>query len=191
MNNRFRIFLSFFISCFFLQANAQISKEEVCYNPNLVKDTSKKSLKSMAYAVVNGDSINIRYHSPAVRKRIIWGGLVPYDEVWVTGAHDATTLEIDKPFIIKGSTIPAGKYALFTIPGRKEWTIIINKNWQQHLATEYDQKEDIVRLNVSPRKNAHTERLQYYVQDKGNGKAVISVAWEKVKLDFDILVTQL
>jgi hypothetical protein len=144
----------------------------------------------MAYAVVNGDSINIRYHSPAVRKRIIWGGLVPYDEVWVTGAHDATTLEVYKPFIIRGTTIPAGKYALFTIPGRKEWTIIINKNWQQHLATEYDQKEDIVRLNVRPRKNAHTERLQYYVQDKGNGKAVISVAWEKVKLDFDILVKQ-
>lgn len=188
MNNRFRIVLSFFISCFFLQANAQINKDEVCYNPNLVKDTSKKSIKSMAFAVVNGDSINIRYHSPAVRKRIIWGGLVPYDEVWVTGAHDATTLQVDKPFIVRGTTIPAGKYALFTIPGKKEWTVIINKNWQQHLATEYDQKEDLIRVSVKPRKNTHTERLQYYVQDKGNGKAVISVAWEKVKLDFEILV---
>uniref|UniRef100_UPI0038F78473 DUF2911 domain-containing protein n=4 Tax=Bacteria TaxID=2 RepID=UPI0038F78473 len=69
-------------------------KEEVCYNPNLVKDTSKKSIKSMAFAVIHGDSIKINYHSPGVRKRIIWGGLVPYDEVWVTGAHDATTLEM-------------------------------------------------------------------------------------------------
>ncbi len=65
---------------------------EVCYNPNLVKDTTKKSIKSMAFAVVKNDSIKINYHSPGVRKRIIWGGLVPFDEVWVTGAHDATTI---------------------------------------------------------------------------------------------------
>ncbi len=49
----------------------------------------------------------------------------PYDEVWVTGAHDATTIEIAKPFVIGGKEIPAGKYAIFTIPGKKEWTVII------------------------------------------------------------------
>ncbi|MBC8923868.1 DUF2911 domain-containing protein, partial [Escherichia coli] len=77
------------------------------------------------------------YHSPGVRKRIIWGGLVPYDEVWVTGAHDATTVEMPKAFVVNGKTIPAGKYAIFTIPGKNAWTVIINKQWQQHLATEY------------------------------------------------------
>ena len=76
--------------------------EEVCYNPNLVKDTSKKSINSMAFAVINGDSIKINYHSPGVRKRIMWGGLVPFDEVWVTGAHDATTIEMKKAFVVEG-----------------------------------------------------------------------------------------
>jgi hypothetical protein len=173
-----------FMAVNFSVSAQQTKKEEVCYNPNLVKDTSKKSIKSMAYAIVRGDSIKINYHSPGVRNRIIWGGLVPYDEVWVTGAHDATTLEMPVAFIVNGKEIPAGKYALFTIPGKSEWIVIINKNWKQHLATEYDEKEDIVRLKVKPVQNAHTERLQYFIQYKENGKTTISMAWEKLKIDF-------
>lgn len=159
-------------------------KEQVCYNPNLVKDTSKKSIKSMAIGLINGDSIKISYHSPGVRKRIIWGGLVPYYEVWVTGAHDATTIEIGKPFVIGGKEIPAGKYAFFTIPGKKEWTIIINKNWEQHLASEYDEKEDILRLTVKPKKAAHTERLQYFIEPVKNNLGRIAIAWEKIRVEF-------
>jgi hypothetical protein len=179
------IFLALLITIAALSAFAQEQKkEEVCYNPNLVKDTSKKSIKSMAVAVINGDSVKINYHSPGVRKRIIWGGLVPFDEVWVTGAHDATTLEIPKPFIIGGKQIPAGKYAYFTIPGKNEWIVIINKNWQQHLATAYDEKDDIVRLKVKPKKNVHTERLQYFIETSKGNNGKIAVAWEKVRIEF-------
>jgi hypothetical protein len=166
----------------------QTKKEEVCYNPNLVKDTSKKSIKSMAFAVVNGDSIKINYHSPGVRKRIIWGGLVPYDEVWVTGAHDATTLEMPKSFIVNGTEIPAGKYAIFTIPGKSEWTVIINKHWQQHLATEYDERDDVVRIKIKPKKNAHTERLQYFIELKKNNTGIMAMAWEKIKIEFPFII---
>lgn len=166
----------------------QPKKEEVCYNPNLVKDTSKKSIKSMAVAVFNADSIKINYHSPGVRKRIIWGGLVPYDEVWVTGAHDATTIEISKPFVINRKEIPAGKYAFFTIPSKKEWTIIINKNWKQHLATEYDENEDVVRIKVKPTKNKHTERLQYFIENGKGSNGKIAIAWEKLKIEFSLII---
>ena len=158
---------------------------EVCYNPNLVKDTSKKSIKSIAFAVVKGDSIKINYHSPGVRKRIIWGGLVPYDEVWVTGAHDATTIEFPMPVLIGDKNIPAGKYAFFSIPGREEWTIIINSNWHQHLATEYDKKDDIVRVKVKPIENDPTERLQYFIEAKDDNKGKIAVAWEKLRVELD------
>src|SRR5688500_4975629 len=88
-----------------LGLSAQAQKEEVCYNPNLIKDTTKKSIKSLAVGIVNGDSVKITYHSPGVRKRVIWGGLVPYDEVWVTGAHDATTISFVNPVVIKGQAI--------------------------------------------------------------------------------------
>lgn len=158
--------------------------EEVCYNPNLIKDTTKKSIKSMAYVLVNGDSIKINYHSPGVRKRIIWGGLVPFDEVWVTGAHDATTLEMPKAFVVNGKEIPAGKYAFFTIPGEKDWTIIINKHWKQHLASEYDEKDDIVRLKVKPSTIEYTERLQYFIEAGRSNTGKIAVAWEKIKVEF-------
>ena len=162
--------------------------EEVCYNPNLIKDTTKKSIKSMAYAIISGDSIKVNYHSPGVRRRIIWGGLVPYDEVWVTGAHDATTLEVPKAFVVNGKEIPAGQYAFSTIPGKKEWTIIINNNWEQHLASEYDEKDDIVRVKVRPKKNEHTERLQYFIEIKQSNTGTIAVAWEKVKVEIPFVI---
>lgn len=185
-----KYFLYCLLTLFFLRidytAKSQQQKTaEVCYNPNLVKDTSKKSIKSMAFTVVAGDSIKITYHSPGVRKRIIWGGLVPYDEVWVTGAHDATTIEFPHPVIIGDKLVPAGKYALFTIPGKKEWTIIINKQWRQHLATEYDQVDDLVRIKVKPKKIAHTERLQYFVNFEKDSKGSIAVAWERLIIAFD------
>lgn len=168
--------------------SAQAQKEEVCYNPNLVKDTTKKSIKSMAVGTIGGDTVTIKYHSPGVRKRIIWGGLVPFGEVWVTGAHDATLLEINKPFIVAGKTIPAGKYALFTIPGKKEWTVIINKHWKQHLASEYDEKEDVVRIKVKPVKVPHTERLQYFIENGKNGNGKIAVAWEKIRIEMPFAI---
>lgn len=163
-------------------------QEEVCYNPNLVKDTSKKSIKSMSVGVIGGDSVKINYHSPGVRGRIIWGGLVPFGEVWVTGAHDATNLIVDKPFIVNGKEIPAGKYAFFTIPGKDAWTVIINKQWKQHLATEYDEKEDLVRVTVKPKKNSYTERLQYFVEGGKGNEGKIAVAWEKMKIELPITI---
>lgn len=162
--------------------------EEVCYNPNLVKDTTKKSIKSMAVAIINGDSIKIVYHSPGVRKRVIWGGVVPFEEVWVTGAHDATTFETKKSLIIGGKEITDGKYALFTIPGKDEWIVIINKNWNQHLASEYDEAEDVIRLKVKPQKNTHTERLQYFIDPSGKNQGKIAVAWEQLKIEFPFMI---
>jgi hypothetical protein len=184
MKKKFYLLLLIITTAFSVTAQEQ-KIEEVCYNPNIVKDTAKKSIKSMAFAIVNGDSIKINYHSPGVRKRIIWGGLVPYDEVWVTGAHDATTLEMPKAFVVNGKEIPAGKYAIFSIPGKKEWMLIINKNWKQHLATEYDEKDDIIRIKVKPKKVNHTERLQYFIEKGKNETGRIAVAWEKIKVELD------
>src|SRR5687767_12572130 len=171
----FRFLVTFSLLLFLGTRELKAQSGDVCYNPNLVKDTSKKSITSMAVGVIKSDSVKISYHSPAVRKRIIWGGLVPYDEVWVTGAHDATTIEIAKPFVIGGKEIPAGKYAIFTIPGKEEWIVIINTKWKQHLASEYDQKEDVVRIKVKPKKNAMTERLQYFVEESSGKSGKIAV----------------
>jgi hypothetical protein len=124
-----------------------------------------------------------------VRKRVIWGGLVPYNEIWVTGAHSATKLVIDKAFKVGGKSIPKGKYALFTIPGEEEWTVVINKNWQQHLTDDYNTKDDLVRVKVKPIKKDNTlERLQYFIKNSGDNKGTIAIEWEKVRIEFPLQI---
>lgn len=172
-------------------ANAQTANKEqaVSDNTNAVKDTLKRSIKSAAIGIIGNAKVVINYHSPGVRKRVIWGGLVSFGEVWVTGAHTATSVQINRPFSIGGKTIPAGKYALFTIPGENEWVIIINKNWQQHLADDYDPKDDLVRVIVKPVvQDTVTERLQYFINKGTGNKGTISVVWEKVKVEFPITI---
>lgn len=150
-------------------------------------DTIKKSIPKEEHALLAGTHFIIRYHAPAVRERTIWGGLVPYDEVWVTGAHSATSLEIDKEITINGTKVPSGKYALFTIPGKEQWTIIINRNWDQHLADEYDTTEDLVRLQVKPQTLPNVqERLKYTISQNGDSKATIDIRWEKVKVTLPV-----
>jgi len=153
----------------------------------LAVDTVKKSIPKEEHALIAGTHFTINYHAPAVRERTIWGGLVPYDEVWVTGAHSATSLKIDKDITINGTKVPAGKYALFTIPGKEQWTIIINRDWDQHLADEYDTREDVTRLQVKPQTLPTVqERLKYTISQSGDSKATIDIRWEKVKVTLPV-----
>lgn len=131
----------------------------------------------------------INYHSPAVRGRTIWGGLVAYDQVWVTGAHSATSLTTDKDITIGGKTLPAGKYALFTIPGKDEWTVIINKNWEQHLADDYSEAEDVLRIKVKPEATAQPqERLRYQIVSETDEEGAIVITWDKLKVSIPVAV---
>jgi len=151
-------------------------------DPSQVADSVKGSVYAKAIARMGSDSIRITYHSPAVRKRIIWGGLVPYGEVWVTGAHNATTLETSRTLLIGGKVLAPGKYALFTIPGPDQWVVIINKNWNQHLAWDYDAKDDLIRFAVKPRQVEHLERLQYFIATPGIVDGTIMMRWERVEV---------
>lgn len=174
-----------FILTLCLVAVAGNSQEKnINYNPNAKKDTTKKSIRSAAVGKIGTANVRINYYSPGVRGRIIWGGVVPLDEVWVTGAHSATNIEISKAFRIGNKTIPAGTYAIFTIPSKTTWTFILNKNYNQHLADDYDAKDDIIRLQVKPVTLVKPlERLQYFV---GNNK--ISIRWDKVKIDVPVTI---
>lgn len=147
------------------------------------QDTVKGSIKAKAMGTV-GDAISINYYSPAVRGRIIWGGLVPYDQVWVTGAHRATNIEFDGDMTIGDTSIPAGRYAIFTIPGKTEWTFILNKNWDQHLADDYDSNQDLVRIKITPISSQQPqERLQYTINTLQDRKGTIKLMWEKVSIE--------
>ena len=150
-------------------------------------DTLKGSLAAEAIGKIGDTEIKISYHSPAVRGRIVWGGLVPFDRVWVTGAHMATKIEFGKDVLVANKIIPSGSYALFTIPGKDEWVIIINKNWEQHLADNYDEKDDVVRVKIKPEiKGTNQERLRYAIEVDGKTEGEIVVYWEKVEISLPV-----
>lgn len=154
-------------------------------------DTLKRSIPKEVHAQLGQAHHMIYYYAPAVRGRAIWGGLVPYGEVWVTGAHRATTWEFDKPMQLNGITIPAGKYAFFTIPGKKEWILILNSKWDQHLADEYNQQEDVIRIKVKPQLvKKNQERLAYYLTLGKSNKANLVMRWEKMAITLPFIIVE-
>lgn len=130
-------------------------------------------------------SLTIKYSSPGVKGRTIWGELVPYDVVWRSGANAATTITTDKDLIIDGKTLPAGTYSFSTIPREdKPWIAIFNKNTDTWGAFDYDEKEDALRVEVLPRKSEEmSERLTYTVADDA-----ILLIWENVLLPIPVEV---
>lgn len=144
-----------------------------------------------AMAMIGDAHIHIDYSSPGVRGRIIFGGLVGYDDVWQTGAHKATWIETNKDLTIDGQLLQAGKYGIFTIPSKGEWTVILNKNWDQHGKDEYDEKDDVIRFKVTPSISENiTEHLEYKVNKASETEGTISLAWEKVMISFPFKINK-
>ncbi len=122
--------------------------------------------------------VKINYGSPSVKGRQIWGGLVPYGQVWRTGANEATTISFSKTTSVEGKKLAAGKYALFTIPGENQWTVIFNAVAEQWGAYEYDPSKDALRGEVAPRPAGESaEALEFAVKD---GEIVLR--WEKLEV---------
>ncbi len=140
-------------------------------------------------------TVEIRYHRPAVRGRLIFGGLVPYGQVWRTGANEATTIHFSDPVQVNGQKIAAGTYAVFSIPNPDHWTVILNRRARQQGAWEYDPREDVLRLDVKPKAVPHTEWLTYEIYPASSATAYVDLYWEKVRVsllvevDVDEIVT--
>jgi hypothetical protein len=149
------------------------------------KPAKSKSPKKTAMAIVDGNHIHIDYSSPSVRGRQIFGGLVAFGEVWATGAHKATWIQLDKPVKIGDKLVPAGKYGLFTIPGEQEWTVILNSVWDMHLADDYDASKDVIRISCTPETLENSvESLTYTVEKVATQTTEIAIAWDKTKIKF-------
>lgn len=151
------------------------------------EQTKSKSPKKMAMTNVGDNHIHIEYSSPSVRGRQIFGGLVAYGEVWVTGAHKATNINFQKDVIIKETPIPAGKYGFFTIPGKDTWTIILSQDWDMHLADNYNSENDVLRFAVKPQiLDESAESLTYEVIEVDSSSGEIAMSWADVKITFKV-----
>jgi tetratricopeptide (TPR) repeat protein len=133
--------------------------------------------------------ITVVYHRPAVNGRAVWGQLVPYNEPWRAGANENTTVQFSTDVKVGGKALKAGTYGLHMIPTQKEWTIAFSNMSTAWGSFSYDQKEDAVRVTVTPR-TAPTaqERLLYRFDDPGDTKTTLVLAWEKLEVPIAIEV---
>jgi hypothetical protein len=143
-----------------------------------------KSPRATVSQDVGTCTVAIEYHRPRVRNRAIWGELVPFGEVWRTGANEATTISFSQAVKVARNPVPAGKYALFTIPGREKWTMILNKRHGQMGAFEYDPKEDFLRFEVRPIAISFCEYLTFEIYPASDSSAYVDLDWEKLRVYF-------
>ncbi|MCR6656306.1 MAG: DUF2911 domain-containing protein [Opitutus sp.] len=134
----------------------------------------------------------ITYARPSAKGRAIFGGLVPYGEVWRTGANFATKISFNTPVKFEGKEIAAGTYELFTIPGRDEWTVILHKDKGEWGAYAYDAKDDVARVTVKPvALSQAVETFTIGFDALRDESATLTIAWDKtlvpVKLGFDVV----
>ena len=131
--------------------------------------------------------VSVVYSRPSARERKIFGGLLPYGQIWRTGANAATKLTFSTDVKLGGVAVPAGSYALFTIPGETEWTVILSKVTEEWGSYSYNQKDDQARIKVKSVFTAEPlETMTIGVQDIHSGKANLVIAWEKTKVPIEI-----
>ncbi len=142
---------------------------------------------AMVETTIGGASLTVEYSRPAKRGREIWGGLVPYGEVWRTGANAATAFTTDRDLEIGGAEVPAGSYTLFSIFTSESAQLIINRQTGQW-GTMYDESQDLVRVNLTPETLAESaERFTISIEPSGDG-AVLLLIWDTTRFSVPLTV---
>lgn len=142
---------------------------------------SKKPMASppaTASVQLNGKQVTIDYHAPSMRGRKIFGALVPYGQVWRTGANQATALKTDTNLKIGTANVPAGNYTLYTLPSQGTWKLIINKQTGQW-GTKYDQSQDLARVDM--RKSSlpsPQEKMSISFENTRGSRTQLHVRWD-------------
>lgn len=156
-------------------------------NQGLLEDTIKGSSRRETKGSIGNTEVTINYGSPGVRGRVIWNGLVSYDQVWVSGSHWATAINFSNDVVIAGTEVPAGMYGFFTIPGKDTWTLILNKNFDMHLADDYEETLDVVRVIVMPEVIENpVQRLTYEVSSDSESTGAVSMSWDQIRVRMPI-----
>ena len=148
-----------------------------------------KSPHETVSADVGGHKITITYGRPSVRGRKIMGGLVPYGKVWRTGADEATTFETGVNLDINGLKVPAGQYALFTLPTEGGWTLILNKTAKQWGAFNYKEADDLGRTKMQVSKSGSpVEQFTIALTPTEGNAATLKLEWENTVASVPIKV---
>jgi len=144
-------------------------------------DSKRLSKNGKTEGVIDGVTVTVEYGRPSVKGRKIWGGLVPYDKVWRSGADEATTITFSGDVAVEGQPLAAGAYSLYTIPGENEWTVIFNKVAEQWGSFNYDEAQDALRVTATPTSAEMVEALDFVIED-----ADVVLRWEELAVPVTI-----
>ena len=155
--------------------------------PMIKKGTKKHSPEVTEIYEKDGLNIEVFYSSPAKKDREIFGALVPYNEVWRTGANEATTFTTNKDLLIEGQTLPAGEYTLWTIPGEKSWQIIFNSkmygwgvSWQDSKASREEEHDVVVATAMVSKSITSEENFGINLLESNDKNPGLLFAWDQV-----------
>lgn len=151
------------------------------------QDKSKRpSPPGKTEVVLKGKTITIDYSRPFAKGRKIFGGVVPYNQVWRTGANEATTFTTPIDLTVGDAKVPAGTYTLYSLPSESGWKLIINKQTGQW-GTEYDQKQDLARVDMQSAKTAQpVEQFTISFDKKGEDAATLVMEWENTRVSVPV-----
>lgn len=178
------LFLCLVVSASCIRTGKEKAQAEESYMMARYKDKmDRPSPPAMTSSQVGNAKVSIDYSQPGVKGRQIWGDLVKYNKIWRTGANEANILETTAPLLVNGDTIPVGKYSLFAIPTPIDWTVVINKVYDQWGVYDYNPSEDVARLNVTPFKVGDLqERMTFDIDTTGK----IEFSWEYLRFNFKV-----
>jgi hypothetical protein len=168
--------------CLFLIASLPLAAQ----TPPPALKLPRVSQHMVATQTVGLTDITVDYSRPAVKGRTIWGGLVPYDQVWRTGANEATQITFSDNVTINGQPLPKGTYSLHTIPGKDSWTIIFNKTAKQWGSFNYKQEDDALRVTAKPEKAVFHELMSIEFPQVTNDNATLAIRWENLRVPFTV-----
>jgi len=144
-------------------------------------DSERLSKNGKTQGTIDGVEITLEFGRPGVKDRKIWGGLVPFDRIWRTGADEATTMALSADARVAGQPLAAGLYSLYTIPGETEWTVVFNTVAEQWGAFSYDETKDALRVSATPRPAEFVESLDFEI----DGSAVV-LRWGELAVPIEI-----
>jgi len=172
----------YFAICLFLIASLPLAAQ----TPPPALKLPRISQHMVATQTVGLTDITVDYSRPAVKGRAIWGGLVPYDKVWRTGANEATQISFSDDVTINGHALPKGTYSLHTIPGKDSWIIIFNKTAKQWGSFNYKEADDALRVTVKPEKANFMELMTINFPSVTNDNATVVIRWENISVPFTV-----
>jgi hypothetical protein len=149
-------------------------------------DKTRPSPDDIVTATVGGNKVTVEYSRPSKKGREIFGGLVPFDKTWRTGANEATILTVEGDFMVGKVHVPKGSYGLYTIPGKTGWTLALSKT-VQGMGMEWDQAQDIGRTPMKVGKTASPiEQLTVSITPAGGRQGVLKIAWDTTEATVDL-----